>query len=388
MMAANTADLILGNMRVEMQIWGGYPLDLALDALLEVYETGGDGRYRDHVLEVVKFRKWRVQDPLPWHTQAFGHFVFRWIRQFGGEVERMAFVKETGEIRSRCPRSPEGLVLHTDPVAANGTILIDFMQSYATRLVRAAAWSDDDRFLEEAAWQWRKHRTLLRNPQTGLWHQGLGWEPHPGQISPGAWSRGHGWLVHGLVNSLEVICPNSSAFRELHGYFCELVDSLLPLQDSDGFWHCLLHLPDSDSPPETSGTALISHALHRALAAGWIAGAPYDLAAGRAFQAAASRVDASGNVLGACPGPGPLNNARMENYRRPSLPEDFPHGRFTALYSCAGRIRTEMAPPRSREGMDGAGDDSPKPKCHSPMDAHPRDGYRPGRVPALQVPVS
>lgn len=338
--ATGLAQRILNRLQDEGRIWGKYTLDLSLDALFELYEGSHLETFGKYPLAVMRARNIALDQPVPYRSQPFGHVTYRWLKLEGNDAARMAFVRETQRYQDEVLRSPDGLVLHAGERVPEGAVLIDSMQDYASRLIRAGVWANDPAMIAEGVRQFRLHRNLLRNPDTGLWSQGRGYDNSGANaLSPGAWSRGQGWVLRGLVDAMEVLPESSSAFQELHSYYRELLDALLPLQDERGSWHALLHLPEDASAPETSGTALICRALYRGLEAGWIESPQYHTSATRAFQAIARNVSMDGMVSGACIGPGPLDTELLKIYLGESLAEDEPHGRFAVLYACAARAR-------------------------------------------------
>ena len=170
------------------------------------------------------------------------------------------------------PRSPEGAWLHPRGQFGDGhAVLLDSFQEEAARLVKLAKryrlTGEEGRAGElekEAVVQFRIHRRILRNPATGLWHNGRGWREEDSMaLSPGAWSRGHGWLLRGLVSCLEVL-PEGAARVQIASLFLETVDTLLPLRNPNGCWPVLLHRAGTGSPTETSGSAMMASALLKA----------------------------------------------------------------------------------------------------------------------------
>jgi unsaturated rhamnogalacturonyl hydrolase len=207
-------------------------------------------------------------------------------------------------------------------------------------MARAGALSHDNAYFAEAARQLRLYRSLVRDPQTGLWHQGRGWiNGQPEAISPGVWSRGHGWLLRGLTAALAVMPRDSAEYREMQQTLVELTDALLARQQPSGMWHCLLDRPPTASPAESSGTAMIATALARASREGTLSGDKYRDAARRAFQALPAYVDAAGVVLSVSPGPGPLES------ETPWLVDSFPpgndHGTFALMFAAAESVRAQ-----------------------------------------------
>ena len=70
--------------------------------------------------------------------------------------------------------------------------------------------SGNSSYYDESLEQFRIHRRVLRNPETGLWSQGRGWLDDPEELSPGAWSRSHGCLIRVVVETLEYLPPNTA----------------------------------------------------------------------------------------------------------------------------------------------------------------------------------
>lgn len=337
------ADRILMRVRQEDLVWGTYTLDLTFDALLTYYLATGAVSYRDHVLAVLYRRNVRVEHYSSLERTPFGHFSHTVYRCLGDQPLADAFVRESRLLRSQVDRSPDGLVLHRSG-RRPPSVLVDFMQDYIARMARAGRLTDEAAFFAEAEEQARRHGALLRDPASGLWRQGRGWDPEdPGALSPGAWSRGQGWVLRGLLDALDAVPAGLPTAGVLRGYLRELLDALLTRQDEEGLWHCLVDRPWDDSAPETSGSALIAAALCRSMAAGYLEGAGYRRAADRALAAVAVRVDGAGRVAGACAGPGPLTRHMETRYLGRAFPEDEAHGRFAVLYALAAHAALDRA---------------------------------------------
>lgn len=331
------ADKIFERIRHQDPIWGNYTIDLAFESLLEIYQMTGDRNYRDYVLAVMYRRNIRLDDTIPYRDQPFGHLNYKLYEVTGDQHLVAPFIAQSLLYFYEISRTYEGMVLHRGTKGTN--ILIDSMQDYATRMARLGKLIGAETFFQECVKQFSLHRYLLRNPNTGLWSQGRGWEEHhPSTLSPGAWSRGHGWLLRGLVNSMMAVPQHSEYFLKLNGYLLELFDTLLPLQDNEGMWHVLLDRPLTDSPPETSGTAMIAWALFKALQQKFIQGEAYWKSANKAFASISRLVDEKGMIHGVCPGPGTLNSEYYRSYLHTKFSEDEHHGWFSVLYAFAGKL--------------------------------------------------
>jgi unsaturated rhamnogalacturonyl hydrolase len=346
------ADRIFTRVRQQDQIWGTYTLELTFDALLEFHRATGAVPYRDHVMAVLDRRKVGVEHYASTRWP-FAHLDYTLYRCLGHREMAEAFVQVSRRLIEQVDRSPDGLVLHRSGRRAP-CVLIDFMQDYIARMARVGHLTGEAAFFAEVEMQACLHRALLRDPDSGLWRQGRGWDAEdPDALSPGAWSRGQGWVLRGLLDSLDALPAGLPTSTFLRACLRELLDALLGRQDEEGLWHCLVDRPLADSAPETSGSALIAAALYRSLAAGHLEGVSYRHAADRALAAVARRVDDEGRVAGACAGPGPLTQPMEHRYLGRAFPEEESHGCFAVLYACAAQASLESsrpsptAPPRA-----------------------------------------
>lgn len=322
---------------------GNYPLYLIWEAMLEVGRVTGDPAYSNYVFQIMNNKPgWAPGDPIKYDSPPFCHLDYK-LYQISGDTNYLPnFIEQSGLYDSNITRSVEGAVQHDpnwppDPDAQH-MILIDRMQDYASRMAQTGQITGDTNWYAKSVFQFRVYREILRDPVSGLYSQGRGWLDDPNELSPGAWSRGHGWLLRGMVDSLLALPPGSAGFAEVQGYLEEVADALLDVQDENGMWHQLLHLPFSESYPDSTGTGLIMYNLARALHEGFLSGTAYEQACEKAYDGLLNYVTAEGLILQACPGPGPL--WEMESYvRTPGETEDGEsHGPFCVLFACAGKI--------------------------------------------------
>jgi len=74
------------------------------------------------------------------------------------------------------------------------------------------------------------------------------------------WSRGNGWVLTALVRTIENM-PNNSYRRAYIKTLKDMIDAIVPLQRSDGFWNVSLKDPDHFEGKEVTGTALILYGI-------------------------------------------------------------------------------------------------------------------------------
>ncbi len=266
-----------------------------------------------------------------------------WLhRTTGDDAWRPIIVDQNRAYRQTVSRTQGGAIEHPRSKKRGGgqAMLIDALQDYASRMAMLGQLAGDASAFEEAVRQHRLYREVVRDPDSGLWHQGRGWLEDPEALSPGAWSRGHGWLIRGMIDTLLLLPPESREATELRGYLKELADALIPCQQPSGMWHGLLHRPPADSPPEASGTALIAGNLGIALAQGFLEGEAYSQAARKAYRALPAYVDENGVVLAVSPGPGPLSEEAP--WAVDTYPPGDPHGPFAILFAALGEVQLDQ----------------------------------------------
>ena len=122
--------------------------------------------------------------------------------------------------------------------------------------------------------------------------------PHPAFH----WGRANGWAVLTLCEVLDAL-PHDHKERDfVLDLLRQHLDGLCRLQHKTGFWHQLLD--DSDTYLETSATAIFTYCLAHAINEGWIDPLAYGAQTFLAWNAVATKVNASGQVEGTCVGSG------------------------------------------------------------------------------------
>ena len=128
--------------------------------------------------------------------------------------------------------------------------------------------------------QFRNVRSLLRDPESGLYYHAVDssrqmfWCDGKTGLSSLFWLRATGWFYMALVDVLELLNGQDEKFRsELTGIFRELTDTLLNFQDTSGMWYQIIDQGDREGNYlETSGSAIISYALLKAVRLGILPG--------------------------------------------------------------------------------------------------------------------
>lgn len=322
---------------------GNYPLEMTLQALCELHALLPDAGWGLVVEDVWRRRGWSWDYEIPYVLQPFAahNGAFSRIHQTAPKVIADVYVRQTAEMLAKEPLDPRRRITHWSPrLPRDGRhpLLIDFMSGYAARLSEAAAMGGDLGWFDFAAYQFEEYAKVLSDPASGLWRLGRGWGEAPDGLCEGAWSRGHGWLLRGLADTLRWMPRDHPRREALVDILLSVAEALKRIQLPDGRWPVLLHLPPSESAPETSGTALIGYGLARALANGDIDRDSWQEMTLRAINAACGQVDEQGMVHGACRGPGTLFPEGVSLYLHKEIAPDDPHGRPCVLYAAIGGI--------------------------------------------------
>ncbi|WP_232214713.1 glycoside hydrolase family 88 protein [Asinibacterium sp. OR53] len=103
----------------------------------------------------------------------------------------------------------------------------------------------------------------LFNAKDGLWWRDKDFTP-PYKEPNGAdcyWSRGNGWVVAALVRTLSALPRSNQYYTEFLGDYKSMMNALLPLQRTDGFWNASLKDPSHFGGKELTGTALFLYGM-------------------------------------------------------------------------------------------------------------------------------
>ena len=110
------------------------------------------------------------------------------------------------------------------------------------------------------------------------------------------WSRGQGWVLGGLVRTLQYL-PKDDSHRAFYvEQLRELSARLAGLQDSEGLWHSGLLDPEHYPLPEISGSALIVYGMAWGVNEGVLDGATYRPVIAKAWRGILRHVYADGRL--------------------------------------------------------------------------------------------
>jgi unsaturated rhamnogalacturonyl hydrolase len=223
------------------------------------------------------------------HSSTLGPAVLHFYRLLGEEEYLAAARRQYGYLQS-VPRTKDGGIIHREEAKELWADSIWFICPF---LAQYGAVTGDAGATDEAVRQIRVHTERLRDVRSGLFRHI--WCETPNYYPQTMfWSRGHGWIAAGLVDTYGFLPKGHSGRGEISEILDTMARALLGLQDASGFWHNILD--DRHSPLESSGTLMFAYALRKALDDGILNDKHYAEAARRAMEAAKGMVYNDGSV--------------------------------------------------------------------------------------------
>lgn len=293
-------------------VQGNYTIDLMVDAIINFELKKEDTTYLAAIDRFFLLRNFKFTEAIPYQKIPFCDTYFSYFQLKKDSSFIAPYIEESYRMLKEAIRTPEGAICITHK--GGNYMLIDYLQNYLIRMSRAGALSGDTLFLAEVVKQMNLYRSILQYPDSKLYSQGRGWLPDKMALSPSAWSRGQGWLMRGLVCSLEVIPKESSYHKILSNHLNELAGGLLRRQDKNGMWHTLPLLEDHVSTPEVSGTAMITYYMSIALRKGFLKGKSFETSIKKSLKGINQYLGGNCLVRNVSKGPGPLTS--IEDYTK------------------------------------------------------------------------
>ena len=254
-----------------------------ITGILERYEITGEARFLDFADRfmsgfVEENGRIRTYDPAEYSLDNVNPAknLFTLYDLTGKEKYRKAIELVRSQL-STMPRTPEGnfwhKLIYPNQVWLDGIYMaLPFYMEYEKRF-------DAQKDCEDICRQIANVEIRMRDPKTGLYYHGydasrkMYWADPDTGCSPNFWLRAEGWFILGLVDVLEIMMdlPMQAESVHLQHMLLDLAKALSKYQDPSGLWYQLIALPELEGNYlETSGTALISAALLKAVRLGFL----------------------------------------------------------------------------------------------------------------------
>lgn len=166
----------------------------------------------------------------------------------------------------RAIRFPDGAFAHGGWEEGRRTLWVDTMFYSSSVLAEAFAITGEDRYATEAVRQALRHADWLQDADSGLYFHDI--DPATRQRSDVFWSRGNGWAILALADTLRRCSSDIAGREQLLAAFRRLSAGLLKHQEASGLWRILLG--NTESHLETSGSTMILAGLACGWSEGWL----------------------------------------------------------------------------------------------------------------------
>jgi rhamnogalacturonyl hydrolase YesR len=159
-----------------------------------------------------------------------------------------------------------GNIPYRDGEGISTNILVDGIGLVCPFLCRCASLShDNNKKYDFAIQQIENFFTYAMDKKTGIPYHGFNPQTNE-KLGIIGWGRGVGWLLIGLVDSIEYINPTHQKYNLLCEYFIDIVAKVVQYQRNDGYF--CWQLSAEDGPVDTSATAMILYAIAKGVQIG------------------------------------------------------------------------------------------------------------------------
>jgi rhamnogalacturonyl hydrolase YesR len=163
--------------------------------------------------------------------------------------------------------------------------------------VRAYAATGDERYLNFAVTNWWRTTDFLYDKEEHLFFRdSTFFKKTEANGKKVFWGRGNGWVMGGLVRTLQYLPMNHPDRPRFEQLFKDMAAKILTCQQPDGLWRASLLDPDSYPLKETSGSGFYTYALAWGVNQGLLDRAKFEPAVRKAWAALVGCVDADGKL--------------------------------------------------------------------------------------------
>ena len=152
--------------------------------------------------------------------------------------------------------------------------------------LRLYAATDDERYLDFAVTNfWRTTDYLYDKDEHLFFRDSTFFTKREANGKKVFWSRGNGWVIAGIVRTLQYLPMNHPDRPRFEQLFKDMADKILTCQQPDGLWRASLLDPDSYPAKETRGSGVYTYALAWGMNQGLLDRATFEPALQKAWTA-------------------------------------------------------------------------------------------------------
>jgi rhamnogalacturonyl hydrolase YesR len=258
----------------------------------------GDAKYRDAMRAMGETNEWKL-GPRKFHaddhavgqTYAELYFLYREPKMIAPLRERFdAILAEPSKVVSLAFNQPKG-------IAGENWSWCDSLFMAPPAWVRLYAATGEEKYLDFAVKEWWRTSDYLYDKGEHLFFRDSTYfkktEANGKKVF---WGRGNGWVMGGLVRTLQYLPNNNPDRARFENQFKEMSAKILTCQQPDGLWRASLLDPDSYPLKETSGSGFYTYALAWGVNQGLLDRAQFEPAVRKAWAALVGCVAADGKL--------------------------------------------------------------------------------------------
>ncbi|MFH0990246.1 MAG: glycoside hydrolase family 88 protein [bacterium] len=261
---------------------------------------------------------------------AMGASVIEVYRHSQQERYKQYIDLTASHMQKRQQRLKDGTFVRSFP--HQWTLWADDLYMSISFLARMGELTHDRRYFNDAAQQVINFQKYLFDERTGIMHHC--WYSDVNRPGIAFWGRANGWALIAQVDLLDRLPKNHPHRQRLLSLFRRHIFGVAQYQSETGLWHQLLDKVDSYL--ETSGSAMITYTIARAVNNGYIE-PRYASIAERGWEGILSRIRSDGMVEGVCAGT-VVSDDLVHYYQRPTPLNDI-HGIGAILLAGSEMLR-------------------------------------------------
>jgi rhamnogalacturonyl hydrolase YesR len=261
----------------------------------------GDAKYRDAMLAVgetngwqlpeYKGRKYHADDQCIGQTYAELYLLYR-------ENKMIAPMREHFDFILSHPTDAPNLDF-TQPKGKSQELWswCDALFMAPAAWLRLYAATDDKRYLDFAVTNfWRTTDYLYDTNEHLFFRDSTFFSQREANGQKVFWSRGNGWVMAGIVRTLQYLPMNHPVRPRFEQLFKDMAEKILTCQQPDGLWRASLLDPESYPAKETSGSGFFTYAFAWGVNQGLLDRAKFEPAVRKAWTALVGCVEADGKL--------------------------------------------------------------------------------------------
>ncbi|MCR5280038.1 MAG: glycoside hydrolase family 88 protein [Lachnospiraceae bacterium] len=166
------------------------------------------------------------------------------------------------------PRTKEGGFQHiTSDTLNDSELWDDTLYMTVLFLAQYGVMTKNDKYIEEAVYQFLLHIKYLTDRKTGMWFHGWSFNER-GNFAEALWGRGNCWITMAIPEFLSIVDLKGADRRFLVNALLRQAEALKEFQSENGMWHTLVD--DPTSYVESSATCGFAYGLLKAVHMGLI----------------------------------------------------------------------------------------------------------------------